>query len=324
MHQNRCAFMRAFTVAVVLCAAGPVIAATWHVGGGDGGTLKHILDTAAGGDTILVGPGTYRIFRGFNISKPLHVMSEQGPFVTVIWNFGMSIGVGGPCYGSYGIAAFETGGGFTISGFTIRDNSIGGDVGGYQDMVAGIGIIVEDASGTIRDNIIINSPIMAMELLGDCSVVVERNLIVSNDWGINACGSSSLEIHHNTFVKNGTGVHAPGGSAHAGAIRSNIIVDGESLGIKIDSSSTYAISCNDVWNNGRGNYGGCLTDLTGIDGNISADPLFCDGYHLQQESPCIGSNAPAFCAGTSMGCYAIPCGVGVDRKSWGTIKSLFK
>jgi len=54
------------------------------------------------------------------------------------------------------------------------------------------------------------------------------------------------------------------------------------------------VTCCDVYGNAGGNYGGSISNRTGIDGNISADPLFCDAaasnYGLQGISPCLPGN----------------------------------
>ena len=87
--------------------------------------------------------------------------------------------------------------------------------------------------------------------------------------------------------------------------------------------------CNDLWNNTPpGNYAG-MPDLTGIDGTITADPLFygaigSGNYYLQAVSPCAAQNAPGFCNDERMGCYPVGCEVGTEEESWGKTKSLFK
>jgi subtilisin family serine protease len=66
------------------------------------------------------------------------------------------------------------------------------------------------------------------------------------------------------------------------------------------SNTTPVLSCNDVFGNEGMNYGG-VADPTGTDGNISADPLFCDlaggDYAIEDGSPCA--------AGQSGGCGLI-------------------
>lgn len=59
-------------------------------------------------------------------------------------------------------------------------------------------------------------------------------------------------------------------------------VDGE--------AGTSTVFCSDVWGNDGGDYGPTFGDPTGVAGNISADPLYCDpagrNFTLQEASPC--------------------------------------
>ncbi|NIO27667.1 MAG: T9SS type A sorting domain-containing protein [Candidatus Latescibacteria bacterium] len=58
-----------------------------------------------------------------------------------------------------------------------------------------------------------------------------------------------------------------------------------------NNASIPAISCCDVYGNALNNYAGNLPDQTGLNGNISVDPLFCDpandNYYLFSNSPCL-------------------------------------
>ncbi|MBT3318106.1 T9SS type A sorting domain-containing protein, partial [bacterium] len=58
------------------------------------------------------------------------------------------------------------------------------------------------------------------------------------------------------------------------------------------NSTAATFGCNDAYGNDGADYSG-TTDPTGSNGNISADPLFCDAaagdYGLAAGSPCIGS-----------------------------------
>jgi parallel beta-helix repeat protein len=82
-------------------------------------------------------------------------------------------------------------------------------------------------------------------------------------------------------------------------VSNNIIVNALSYGVGIYlSDSSILFKYNNVWNNAGGNYNG-MSNPTGIDGNISDDPLFgpnSNDYHLQETSPCINAGDPAFIA----------------------------
>ena len=68
-------------------------------------------------------------------------------------------------------------------------------------------------------------------------------------------------------------------------IENNIIAsNGSSYGIYA-SKNPPVIKYNDVWGHGAGNYSTIIGDQTGINGNVSVDPLFVDepndDYHLK-------------------------------------------
>jgi parallel beta-helix repeat protein len=86
-------------------------------------------------------------------------------------------------------------------------------------------------------------------------------------------------------------------------IQSQGIVEGETGGagiIAIGNSSFSNIVYNNIYGNGGGNYlfgeteeDVSIVDLTGSDGNISADPLINEStYELQEGSPCIDAGTP--------------------------------
>lgn len=69
---------------------------------------------------------------------------------------------------------------------------------------------------------------------------------------------------------------------------------------------------------------GCIADQQGIEGNICADPLFCDpengDLRLQEDSPC----GPGGDCGL-MGAWPIGCGgTPVTETTWGAVKALFR
>jgi hypothetical protein len=56
------------------------------------------------------------------------------------------------------------------------------------------------------------------------------------------------------------------------------------------------LSCSDVFGNEGGNFVGCLDGLRGVDGNLEADPAFCEitagDYSLSDTSPCFPGHHP--------------------------------
>lgn len=92
----------------------------------------------------------------------------------------------------------------------------------------------------------------------------------------------------------------------------------EGYGVVNWQFSTVVFECCDVFENGLDDFYG-LPDPTGSDGNISADPLFCDpgadDYHLMTGSPCIPLASTPTCS--RMGALEIGCDDGLVQE--GTI-----
>lgn len=92
-------------------------------------------------------------------------------------------------------------------------------------------------------------------------------------------------------------------------------------------------SCCDVYGNDNGGpdggWFGYWAKFDGVNGNFSADPLFCDGadadYSLQSVSPCLpGQHGGVSCG--LIGAFDIGCGptVLVRPVSWGGVKGLYR
>ncbi len=100
----------------------------------------------------------------------------------------------------------------------------------------------------------------------------------------------------------------------------------EAVAISCDAQSTPVLVCCDLYGNDDGDWVGCLDGLLGVNGNISADPLFCDGtggdLHLEQDSPCAPDFNPAcgLIGALPVGCGSSPA----QETTWGAMKALFR
>ena len=143
-------------------------------------------------------------------------------------------------------------------------------------------------------------------------------------------------IENNTFADNYVTIRASGmrtlGICSA-VIRHNIFynsIDDSGCANIIDYTSNIdnlTFECNNVWSipSDTPMYSGSLSDQTGINGNISMDPLFCGepssgNYYLQAISPCIALNVPEYCSSIRMGKYPVGCETSTETTSWGNIK----
>jgi len=146
--------------------------------------------------------------------------------------------------------------------------------------------------------------------------------------GVAVLGSGLIE--GNTIVSNGNYVIAGGiycFSGFSGQIVRNIVVSNTSgYGIYCEAGANPTFVCNDVWGNAGGEYGGACGDQTGLNGNISLDPLFCDpengDYTLHADSPCLDAPGCGLMGALGQGYPA----TSVEERSttWGRIKVMFR
>jgi hypothetical protein len=98
--------------------------------------------------------------------------------------------------------------------------------------------------------------------------------------------------------------------------------------VDVFGSSTVTLSCADLFGNG-GNWVGRIADQASINGNFSADPLFCEAadpdFTLHSSSPCLPGNHPDGADCGLIGALGQGCGpVSVERESWAGIKSRYR
>ena len=278
-------------------------ARTWLVrqdGSGDCTTVQSCIDAAEPGDTVLVGPGVYaediHIFGKTN----LVLAGESGPATTTLQAQAPS---------STAIMVNNCTGDIVIERLAIAHS--------YSIMGSG-GIDCVNSTLAVRDNVIF-----------DChSAGIEGQDGAGG--GIGVWGGSGVIIERNSIWKCGVGLGGNGGGILASdvsnlTIRDNIVAGCTGGGgIYAYSCPNILVLCNDVWNNMPFNYTGTMADQTGLNGNISVDPMFCDAASwnllLHSDSPCL--NAPG-CG--RIGALGAGCGpTAVQESSWGKIKTLFR
>lgn len=139
-----------------------------------------------------------------------------------------------------------------------------------------------------------------MAIFWESAPIIRNNLIVKNNNGSGiTMSASSPEISFNTIAHNdNAGIYLKS-TQSSPAIRNNIIAsNGIGSGINISSGNSPVMAYNDVWGNTNGQYLPSALDQTGLNGNISTDPLFFDpnddDYHLLYNSVCINAGDPAY------------------------------
>ncbi len=206
-------------------------------------------------------------------------------------------------------AGFEGG----VGGALYSDSDASGVIDGcrFGDNSAGVGGAVQAGALDVRNSVFHDNFAFygssAVALQGPAAtagvgagIEVTGNLFYANQL---LGGAGTLDVRGAALIRGNTLAYnrSPGGSALSAnpgnQIENNIVAFNEATGIFCMGANPTLISCNDVYQNADGapsNYGGGCPDLTGLFGNLSDDPLFCDAaerrFELQAASPCAGGS----------------------------------
>ncbi len=175
----------------------------------------------------------------------------------------------------------------------IMDNTIENGRG------AGIGI-TWDACAVVERNRI-SGYWKGIGTFGTSTAIVRNNAVFDNlGWGIVISGNSHMVAENNVITRNGNCGIAPWSDSteHAtGVITNNIITENgwrkewvcPRVGLWMNANKErFEFSHNNVWNNFSGEYKD-VEELTGINGNVSADPLFKSRFDFS-----LGPGSPLF------------------------------
>lgn len=174
---GRQALVIAFLFSAACFVASEVHSRTWYVnaaGTGDAPTITAAADSAAPGDTILVGPGTHQT-DGSILKPDMVVTSVSGPFETVVEpsDFGQS-------------GAFSANNNCTIEGLWIK---------GYTS---------SQVSVVSRDNVIVQNNIFEQNVTGvqifASSGEITNNLFFGSNWGLTILGTPQLSVRINNNI----------------------------------------------------------------------------------------------------------------------------
>ena len=297
----------------------PALAATINVPA-DQPTIQQAINVANNGDLILVAPGTYPEHIDY-LGKAITVQSTVGPGKTIIDGQGTGT-----------VVTFQTqeGAQSVLTGFTIQGGNalVGAGIklssaspkitnNIFRDNVqsvggAGAAIGGTSSSPTIERNTFLVNTCDAQTFSGVVSFLnMSSPRIINNVFTRNPCRAIYMSVSspmpggieappppdptiaNNTIVRNNGGVRLQGGFQNPSQLYVNNILVGNSIGLQVDSLVT---GREPTWNNNlvflnTTNYSG-IADKTGINGNISVDPLFFTNrdrlnFELQIGSPAI-------------------------------------
>lgn len=328
------------TVAVICGLNGVAEGATITIhpdGTGDAPTIQAALGIARNGDEVVLSNGVFRGEGNHNIDflgKAVAVRSISGEPATCVID----------CEGVPGTADYR--GGFFFLSREGPDSVIEGltVTGGWFDLGGAVACYL--SSPTIRNCVFRGNTARSGGAI-NCqwsSALIEECVIVENAATEFPGGgvfllNADVALRQCTISHNEAGVD-PSGDRQGGGIAINAnsfstssvtiehcIVSNSTRGEAIfcDERSTATVSCTNIFGNAGGDWVGSIADQAGVNGNISADPLFCDIergiWGLAQNSPC----APGASACGLIGALGVACTTSdITELSWGKLKALYR
>ncbi len=297
-----------FAAILIISSLGTAVAGTIRVPA-DQPTIQDAIDVAVDGDIVLVAPGTYVENINF-LGKPITVTSESGSEVTIIdgGNFGTVVtfnnGEGLSSVlrnfaikngsANFGAGVSILGASPTIVGNIFENNNqllggFGAGIGGNVSSAVVVGNI-------FRNNDCDNQFIAGViAFVNSSSPLVANNILEDNICraiNINPTEGNTPEILNNTIIGNRVGIRVDRRIDSFLYLFANNIIVGNEIGLEVDFGTE---AFNPTWQNnlvfGNDIDYEIIADQTGINGNISADPLFADepagDYRLLFDSPAV-------------------------------------
>jgi predicted outer membrane repeat protein len=325
----------------------PAGATTWLIrpdGSGDAPTIQAGIDSASVGDTVLVACGTYHehdivlkslvylmsatgyadcatidaqdngsVIRSDNLESAVGLsgftitgaatsgMYWRGCFAPVMFcHFVGNSGIRG------GAVRVEGNLGPTFYDCTFHENDASGDGGALYTEQGYLGLygctFHDNFSGAYGGAVACQSGELDLRM-EECTLAL--NAADQGGAGISCPDATGLDLR-NSIIAFGTG----GEAVHCAS-----------------GSGSPVVQCCDLFGNSGGDWTGPLEALLGQNGNMSADPMFCDpasgDFTLQECSPCGPLSSPHPECGL-IGAWPIGCGgTPITRISWGGLKVVF-
>ncbi|MBM3318491.1 MAG: hypothetical protein FJY75_11630 [Candidatus Eisenbacteria bacterium] len=291
---------------VVMIAAlvgGAASAEVFHVaadGSGDYPTIQAAVDAASSGDVVLLEDGVYRGEGNRDIDtlgKSLTIASRSGDPARVVMDCASTA--------ARPHRAFRlVGGSPVLEGITMTN-------GGDSAWWAGGAVLIDWCIPTITR----------------CVFARNRALV----GGAIAAGYCALSVSECTFYGNEARPEY-GGSAiwlddwywGPAQISHTIIAAGIGAPAITTWGTPVALQCCNIHGNAGGDYVGSIAGQLGVNGNICADPLFCDPENLDlsiaADSPCAPGGECGLMGALPVGCGPTPA----EATTWGAIKGLYR
>ena len=331
-------------------------------------TVQAGIDSASAGDTVSVACGTYHE-HDIVLKSGVLLQSDTGDAscVTIDAEWQGRVFVCENLDTSSTISGFTVMGGFhdlgagmwclsstvTVSGCVFRQNTAyhGGGMAcfdsyptlidctfneNYGDFGPG-GLYCSDSPATLVNCSFIDNGEGAMYCSSSSATLV--GCVFSDNWSWDPGGGLTLNrsssvltnctFYANTGVLGGAAIYLASDNT---LLVQNTIIAFSSHGEAIlcrDGSSQVTLECCDVFGNAGGDWVGCISGQLGINGNISADPHFCDPENgdlgIQSDSPCAPDHHPSGHPCGLIGARDTGCdSSAANRTTWGGVKALYR
>jgi hypothetical protein len=166
------------------------------------------------------------------------------------------------------------------------------------------------------------------------SPIISRCLVVGNtapSGGALMLFQSDARIESSTIHGNSSGIQVSrqGQEFPSTLIMDRSIVSGSTVGLAIAcaSSGSAIVTCSDLFGNKAGDWVDCVTGQGDVNGNQSADPLYCapenGDFRIGSGSPCAPKHSPGGCG--LVGAFDVGCGAtAVKPATWGQVKAHYR
>lgn len=341
--------MRSLTI-LLLCLISPSIFSTTIRVPTDQPSIGEAVAVAASGDTVLVADGVYTGENNRDIDfggKSLVLLSENGPEFTTIDCEGQGRAVylhsgedsttvingftitRGRIYKGEGAGILCDSASLAISNCLFSRNKAGFGMDGMYGHGGAIAFlnssgVVQNCRFTDNSNVNINC-----DALGGAIYTAQSDVTITGSlfFGNRACSGSAISCDWNSSLIVSECTFYGNTATYLGVIElwweCSIVIERSIFAVNVgggvlgfrDSSSSYSVECCNFFNNSGCDYGDCLQDEVGFNGNISANPFFCNPADSSLEiidiSLCAPDNSPC---GDLIGSQ--PVGCFVEYKNW--------
>lgn len=326
-----------------------VTAQTWHVlpdGSGDAPTIQAGIDSSSAGDTVLVSCGVY--FESSIVVKSGILLTSETGDARCVTIDAQGLGRVFDCSDcdsqteirgltvTHGRApGVEPGGGIRavgcsmkVAGCSFVANSAVGGGGAYCQGGGPSFTSCGFTSGTAETGAGIQCWQSSPDIVG-CLFVADSTQFSGTVFCVySAPHIASCTFYHN-FADGGSGIFCS--SFSNAVVERTIFAFGRAFApVGFELGSNISLSCCDIFGNEFGDWVGSIADQLGVNGNFSADPLFCDttnrDLRLQDCSPCVpgqreGSDCEEIVGAFPVGC---DCEEATEPTTWGAIKAMYR